>query len=97
MKTVRASAGVPLDQLVSRLPAMSDGTPILLGDEVWVAMEDYPEWPYTRATKVTVDALYAGRQFEAYRGKFTVGAVQWEGGNEECYRTREEVPGCDDC
>lgn len=80
---------------LAKTPRMKDGTPIFIGDEVWFAQDGYDDYPWTRPTKQRVESLsIAGRPF-IYNGEYTVGCGDWEGGNLDCYRTAEEVPGVD--
>lgn len=88
--------GVGSSDWLAKTPRMADGTPILLGDEVWFAQDGYDDWPWTRATKGRVTMLSLGQGFPCYNGGYTVVADgDWEGGNLDCYRTAEEVPGVD--
>ena len=84
-----------VDAWLAKTPRMADGTPIFLGDEVWFAQDGYDDYPWTRATKQKVSMLSVGKSFPCYRGDFTVCCDDWEGGNLDCYRTAEEVPGLD--
>ncbi len=93
--TEQTPQAVGSEDLLAKMPRMADGTPIFLGDEVWYVQDGYDDWPWTRATKGRVTTLSLGQGFPCYRGGYTVVADDWEGGNLDCYRTPEEVPGVD--
>lgn len=78
--------------LFARLPQTADGKPIFLGDTIYAFNGDESYWgPHAILTQ-TVHQMALGATFDDYAGTFTVVGDDWEGGNLDCYASRENVP-----
>jgi hypothetical protein len=88
--TALASQVEALEKALRNMPKMKNGTPICLGDRVWVIYEQDEE-PLLQVVDFTVESITSGKAFREYQGDFTICADNWEGGNLDCYATAEEA------
>lgn len=84
--------GLDITALLDRLPKTKDGHPIFLNDTVFSENHDRSFFGDHDQLEHTVIGISAGLTFDEYEGDVTVLAEDWEGGNLDCYRHRENVP-----